>query len=89
MLLKFVRENQEKRERAEKKIQDAINLQKLRESDIAEIKGNIAKMLKDKAEMEQYIKEYKLYEVFIHNNMYELLIKTTVIILICRLISRA
>lgn len=62
-MLKFVKENQEKRERAEKKIQDAINLQQVREKDIKELIEQVNKMLADKAEMEQYIKEYRMYEV--------------------------
>lgn len=65
---KFVRENYEKRERAEKKMVDEVNLQERRAKEIAELGLNMTFLQEIKVEMEQKIKEYKMYEVI---NTYE------------------
>lgn len=58
-----MRENYEKRERAEKKILDEIAIQKKRSHDIAVLQQNMNYLLDVKALMEEKIKEYKIYEV--------------------------
>lgn len=62
---KFVRENYEKRERAEKKILDEIALQKRRTKEIQELEDNMNYMQEIKSEMEQKLKEYKIYENYL------------------------
>lgn len=60
-----MKENQEKRERAEKKIEEELALQERRQAEIDDMKGKYDHMIKVKKSMEQRIKEYRMYEVII------------------------
>lgn len=60
---KFIKENHEKRERAEKKIKDEQAIQKQRAKDIEEIKEKMNSLQDVKTIMENKIKEFRIYEV--------------------------
>ncbi|GJQ85984.1 hypothetical protein Trydic_g21828 [Trypoxylus dichotomus] len=64
---KFIRENQEKRERAEKKIVDEQNLQEKREEDINTVEKNIVYLTDIKGTMDHQIKEYRMYEDYLQS----------------------
>lgn len=64
-VIKFVRENQEKRDRAERKITDEIELQNKRTDDIERMGEDLTSISNIKNLMEKRIKEHKLYEVLI------------------------
>ncbi|KAI4454738.1 hypothetical protein MML48_9g00001900 [Holotrichia oblita] len=62
---KFVRENQEKRERAEKKIVEEKILQEKRNTDIINVKDNIVYLTDIKAQMDHKIKEYRMFDDYL------------------------
>ncbi|KRT79425.1 hypothetical protein AMK59_7126, partial [Oryctes borbonicus] len=64
---KFIRENQEKRERAEKKIVEEQSLQEKREEDIEMVKKNIVDLTNIKAQMDHKIKEYRMFEDYLQS----------------------
>ncbi|GJQ83460.1 hypothetical protein Trydic_g8586 [Trypoxylus dichotomus] len=62
---KFVRENHEKRDRAEKKITDEIELQHKRETDIDIMTDHYRQVSDIKNLMEKMIKEHRMYEDYL------------------------
>ncbi|KAF2881444.1 hypothetical protein ILUMI_24730 [Ignelater luminosus] len=64
---KFVKENQEKRERAERKLSDEKALIQKRSDDITELKKNYDHMLSIKLQMERNIKNHRMYEEYLQN----------------------
>lgn len=64
---KFVRENEEKRERAESKIKDDVEKREKKEQDIKELQEKYDAMMKVKIHMEEQIKKHKMYEDYLYN----------------------
>lgn len=62
-----MRENLEKRERAEKKILDEKLLQQKRDNDISNLQDDMQYLTEIKWEMEAKTKSFKLYEEYLHN----------------------
>lgn len=64
---KFVRENEEKRERAETKIKDDVEKREKKEQDIKELQETYDGMMKVKRQMEEQIKKHKMYEEYLYS----------------------
>lgn len=58
-----MKENQEKRERAEKKIEEELALQERRQAEIDDMQAKYDHMIEVRKNMEQRIKEHSMYEV--------------------------
>lgn len=58
-----MKENQEKRERAERKMVEEVALQRRRQEDLDALKKTTDQMLETKRMMERNVKSHKLYEV--------------------------
>nr|CAD7207235.1 unnamed protein product [Timema douglasi] len=61
----FLTENELKRERASKKLQEELSLQKHRDLDIDAMKETINKLDHIKKNMDQHVTDYKIYEDFL------------------------
>ncbi|CAG2060741.1 unnamed protein product [Timema podura] len=61
----FLTENELKRERASKKLQEELLLQEHRDLDIAAMKETISKLELIKQNMDQHVTDYKIYEDFL------------------------
>nr|CAD7267831.1 unnamed protein product [Timema shepardi] len=61
----FLTENELKRERASKKLQEELSLQEHRDLDIAAMKETIKKLDRIKENMDQHVTDYKIYEDFL------------------------
>lgn len=64
---KFVRENEEKRDRAERKIKHDAEKCTKKDSDIKELQDKYDEMMEMKELMESQIKEHKMYEEYLYN----------------------
>ena len=64
---KFVKENQEKRERYEKKIEEALISQVKYQEDIEDMRGRIQQITEVKATMEKNIRDYRMYESYLQS----------------------
>lgn len=64
---KFVRENEEKRERAETKIKDDVEKREKKEQDIKELQEKYDEMMKVKRNIEEQIKKHKMYEEYLYS----------------------
>ncbi|XP_076760597.1 coiled-coil domain-containing protein 42 homolog [Xylocopa sonorina] len=64
-LNKFVRENQEKRDRAEAKIKEECERQMTRQKEIDELSEKLAHMNEIRGKMKKYVEEYKKYQNYL------------------------
>lgn len=60
-----MKENQDKRARAEKKIEDDLAMQQKRDNDIKEIEKKCNDIKDIKQNMEHYVRDYKMYEEYL------------------------
>lgn len=68
---KFVRENEEKRQRADNKIKDDIERIKKKDLEITTLQEKYDEMMKVKLHMESQIKKHKLYEEYLYSAVEE------------------
>ncbi|EEB14649.1 coiled-coil domain-containing protein, putative [Pediculus humanus corporis] len=62
---KFIKENLDKRERAEKRVKEEKDLQNLRDQELEELQGKVDYMKFIKDDMEKHVNEYKMYENYL------------------------
>lgn len=68
---KFVRENEEKRQRADNKIKDDIERIKKKDLEITTLQEKYDEMMKVKLHMESQIKKHKMYEEYLYSAVEE------------------